>query len=663
MKYKRKRFFNPWIEEFPYPVLLADHSGKIILANSVTLQRSDIYNLFDDCANSYNRDMLTDFFYNTISSHYSQEDIEFARLGDSNLIGRAIYRKSHQYLLLVLFPKNFKTKFLHLQLKYDTIMNFVTDSIIVTDSEQKIEEVNRAFTHITGYEFDEVVGRFPTLLSSGRHEKNFYKEMFQQMEIDGYFQGNITDRKKNGELIFAKSSIIPIKDHNSNVKNYIGILEDVTELSKLKHNIITTQHKDSLTGVHNRESFLNILEIKCEVATVESQLAILFIDLNKFKQVNDTYGHGYGDFVLSTAANRIQKSIRDSDFVGRYGGDEFVVLLERVTQEKAYEISQKIEKILSRPYVVDEQVISFISGSIGIAFAPVDSKVPRELIEKADIAMYQAKKDISGSKIFFSNSIIEDHSNNKELKTELLSAIDNHEFYIRIQPIVCTKTQKIVGGEILSRWLNLHFNEIMPSTFIPLVQTLGISKKFDTYVLYKTIEILEEQDMLSDNFFIHINFSPEQFNDPMFITLFEELLKVKPWISKHLVIEILESTMMVNIERTTQHLNAIRNLGFKIAIDDFGTGFSSLSYLKNFAIDYLKIDKSFIDNIEYDSKDFEIVKTICTLANAIGAKVIAEGIETKAQYEMIKSLNIEYIQGFYFHRPLLVDSFYSKVQT
>ena len=659
-----KKEFNNLLDKFPYPIMLINDDLSIALANISALKsfrllpNKKMY--INQCMPIHEKQLFIDFIYKLRASSYVQENIEFLKTGKSNVLGHTVDRKSKKYYFILILPLTFREKFKDLKQRYDLIVEHISDSVILTDENQKIIEVNKGFTNVTGFEFEDVVGRFPSLLSSGRHKNGFYKNMFIEMEQKGYFKGEIKDRKKSGEIINAEATIIQIKDKNNNAKNYIGILKDVSEVSKLKTKVFSTKHKDALTGVQNRESFLHILSIKCELATQKNELAILFIDLNKFKQVNDTYGHRYGDFVLSSAANRMQKVLRDNDLIGRYGGDEFIVLLERVNKTSAFEIAKKIQEVLSKPYVVDEQVINFISGSIGIAFSPTDSINSEELIEKADIAMYRAKKNLSDEHIMISDNIVDDE-NNKTLKTELMKAIDHDEFYLRIQPIVSTKDNKIMGGEVLSRWLNLSFNEVYPSTFIPMIETLGLCKQFDINVLSKSIELIENQEIkLDENFFIDVNFSAQQFSDDNFITILEDILEVKPWVKDHLVIEITESAMMVDIETTTEHLTAIRALGFKIAIDDFGTGFSSLSYLKHFAIDYLKIDKSFVDNIEDDKKDIAILKTIITLANAINAKIIVEGVECKEQYDIVKSLGVDYIQGYYFYKPILPNIFFSK---
>ncbi len=662
---KPRNFQNKWLKSFPFPIIIINDFLRIVLANNASFQKfhidHDIEIFLDKYLTLKSKSSISTMIEQSINKEYVEKNIEFQHLGEKTVIINSIDNKQFRYYCLLILPSSYKEKYSNLKQKYDFILEHVSDSIIVTDDEQKIIEANSAFSSITGYETEEVLGRFPTILSSGKHDNDFYKNMFIEMHNRGYYKGILTDRKKSGELLNVQATIIPLKDSYDDVKNYIGILKDITEVTKLKADTASTKHKDPLTGVQSRESILHVLDIKAELSTAKNQIAVMFIDLNKFKLVNDTYGHQYGDFVLSSAANRMKKALRANDLIGRYGGDEFIIMLERITKSSAYDVAKKIQETLSKPYVVDEQIIDFISGSIGIAFAPFDSKKAAELIEKADVAMYQAKKSLSTEGIMLSEKTEEKATNNKTLKTELLQAIENDEFYLRIQPIVSTKTQKIVGGEILARWLNLNFNEVYPSTFIPLIQVLGMSKKFDINILNKTISLLEEQDLIGNDFFIDVNFSAEQFSDSKFITMLEDLLEVKPWIANYIVIEITESAMMIDMERTTEHLSAIRTLGFKIAIDDFGTGFSSLSYLKHFSIDYLKIDKSFVNHIENSTKDVAILKSIIALANAISAQVIVEGIEREAQYEIVKDLGADYIQGFYFHKPILPDNYFQKL--
>ncbi len=663
MKKEIKDFFNSWMLSLPLPVIIVDYDFRILLSNDKATMLLDFnFKKPQYLENYFHRSLITHFleFKNALKSvEYGEIDIKLDHLGHTKMIGR-YFDDDLGYYIIFMIPLVYKDNYLKLEERFSTIMHHMNDSVLITDKQQRIIEANPAFTKITGYEFLEVRGRFPTILSSGKQNEDYYKKMYEEMSIKGFYNGELMDRKKNGESFYASASIIPLLDEGSEIYEYIGILKDITELKSLRKKVDSDKHKDPLTGVLSRESFLNVLSIKCEMANENNTLAILFIDLNKFKQVNDTFGHQYGDFVLSTAASRMKKVLRNNDLIGRYGGDEFLILLERVNEESAHKIAVNINEVLSHPYVVDEQVIDFVSGSIGIAFAPTDSRNVTQLIEKADAAMYFAKKGLKKSYILMANALNNEPKNNKSIKTELMHAIENDEFYIRIQPIVKISDASIVGGEVLARWLNLYFDEVMPSTFIPLIEKLDISKKFDRKILSKTIEVLKTQK-LPEDFFINVNFSAEQFGDSNFVTILENLATEDSWLLKHLVIEITESTMMADIEQTSQYLHEIKKIGFKLAIDDFGTGFSSLSYLKHFSIDYLKIDISFIEYIEENQKDRDIVQAITMLAKGIGAKTIIEGVERESQYEILKDIGIDYAQGFLFYRPMLSQSFFTTV--
>ncbi len=662
LKQSIRVWFKNWAALFPYPVISVDFDLRILLANDVA---KDVYH-FDFRSPQY----LENYFHSSLLPHfldfkkamkasfYAEHEIKLDHTGYTKMIGH-YFEEELGYYVILMIPNTYRERYDNLEKRYQILMRHISDSVLITNEDQKILEANQSFTNITGYTFEDVEGRFPTILSSGKHNSSFYKNMFVEMETKGYYQGELIDRKKSGEMIHVQATITPIKNDDRIVTNYVGILKDITELKVLRTKVNTTQHRDPLTGVQNRDSFLSILEIKCELSNMENSLALLFIDLDKFKQVNDTYGHQYGDFVLAKAAKRIQKTLRNNDMVGRYGGDEFLVMLERVSKDNAYAIAEKITQALSKPYVVDEQVIDFISGSIGIAFAPSDGRNSAQLIEKADSAMYRAKKTSNVHNILMADALKDENQDNKTLRTELIQAVEHNEFHIRIQPIVDIRSAQTKGGEVLARWLNLYFDEVPPGTFIPLAQTLGIIKKFDENVLALTIETLIGQKLPQD-FFINVNFSAEQFADYHFVDKLRALVRDQPWIVNHLVVEITEGTMIANIEQTSEYLIAIRELGLKVAIDDFGAGFSSLAYLKHFSIDYLKIDISFVQYIEANDKDREIIRTIATLARAIGAKTIIEGIERESQYAIVKELDIDYAQGFLFARPQLSESFFSQ---
>jgi diguanylate cyclase (GGDEF)-like protein/PAS domain S-box-containing protein len=605
--------------------------------------------------------MLLNFKAQLSQQFYAQVDLKLDDIGESRLIGHR-FEGGKPFFMILIFPDFYKERFNILNSKLHLLLEHFNAGILITDRDYKIIEVNSAFKKITGYDAEDAIGRMPSILKSGRQSADFYKKMYIDLEKNGIFETELVDRTKSGELIHVRSKIFPIKNDYKDVTNYVGILEDITELKFLRTKLLTTSFKDPLTGVYNRESFLNVLEIKIDVSSEENQIALLFIDLNKFKQVNDTYGHQYGDLVLAKAANRIKKILRSNDMIGRYGGDEFLILLERINEESAHAIAQKIDEALSRPYEVDEHIIDFTSASIGIAIAPRDAKKMSELIERADAAMYEAKKSSHSSHVFMAKDFVIDKAKDKSIRTEFLGAVGSEEFFIRIQPIIDMQTSKIVGGEVLARWLNLTFNNVGPDVFFTLAEKLGVEKKIDTHILSLSIEFLETHP-LDDEVFINVNFSGNQFGDIHLIDNMAALLEACPALKNHLVVEITEHVMMKNMELTSEYLYALRAMGIRIAIDDFGTGFSSLAYLKHFDIDFLKIDISFIQQIEENHKDREIVQTIITLAKAIGAKTIVEGIERLSQYEILKTMGATYAQGFYFDKPLYPTQFYKRLQS
>lgn len=653
--------FSQWMMHFPMPIILVDSHFLVLHVNEKAKAISSHKGGANYLENHFKASalpILINFKERLSSQFYVEQEIKLNDIGDCKLIGHRFEGNQSVYLIIIV-PIFYKERFLAITNRYNTILHFVNVAIILTDCEYKIIDVNQAFTEMTGYTLAEVKGKLPSILKSGKQDAAFYKKMYEDILVRGCFRGELIDRKKSGELMHIHSTIIPLKNEFDDTTDYMGIIEDITEVKFLRSKLQTTTFKDPLTGLNNRESFLSVLDIKVELASENNQLALLFVDLNKFKQVNDTYGHQYGDLVLVKAANRMKKALRANDLIGRYGGDEFLILLERITPELAHHIASKINDYLALPYEIDEQVIDFISGSIGIAIAPIDAKGSAKLIERADTAMYEAKKIRGSNRIFLSKDLMKDAEVNKSLRNELINAIGTDEFFIRIQPIVDMKTGHIIGGEVLARWLNLYFNNVLPNQFFSIAQTLGIEKKIDAHILKLAIEFLENNSF-EDSFFLTINITAEQFNDICFIENLQTIIKISPKLIHHLVLEITEHTMLINMELTSEHLFALRNMGIKIAIDDFGTGFSSLSYLKHFTLDYLKIDMSFINNITTNIKDKNIVQTIITLAKAIGAKTIVEGIETQEQYLLLTHMGADYAQGFYFDKPLFPEQFNQK---
>ncbi len=660
---KVSEWFEQWMMPLPVPVIITDHDLKVLRINEKAKSVCQVNDFQPNYLENHFKPaflpMLLNFKAQLSQQFYAQVDLKLDDIGESRLIGHR-FEGAKPFFLIIIFPDFYKERYNALNSKLHLLLEHFNAGVLITDRDYKIIEVNTAFKKMTGYDAEDVIGRMPSILKSGKQGIDFYKKMHTDIHEKGIFHDELVDRTKSGELIQVRSTIFPLQNDYKDVTNYVGILEDITELKFLRNKLLSTSFKDPLTGVYNRESFLNVLEIKIDVSSDENQMALLFIDLNKFKQVNDTYGHQYGDLVLSKAANRIKKILRSNDMIGRYGGDEFLILLERINEDSAKAIAQKIDEALSRPYEVDEQIIDFTSASIGIALAPRDAKKMSELIERADAAMYEAKKSSHSNRVFMAKDFIVDKAKDKSIRTELLNAVGGEEFFIRIQPIIDMETTKVVGGEVLARWLNLTFNNVRPDIFFALAEKLGVEKKIDSHILGLTVDFLQNNP-IDEAIFINVNFSGNQFGDIHLIDNMRALLEATPALKNHLVVEITEHVMMKNMELTSEYLYTIREMGIRIAIDDFGTGFSSLAYLKHFEIDFLKIDISFIQQIEDNQKDQQIVQTIITLSNAIGAKTIVEGIERLSQYEILKKMGATYAQGFYFDKPLYPNQFYKRL--
>jgi diguanylate cyclase (GGDEF)-like protein/PAS domain S-box-containing protein len=653
---------DSWMATFPLPMFIVDKSMKIEYSNakanippSKLSKELYIENILGTNILPY----LGQFQHSVYENRFAVFDINLETYGESKIFGNTL-DEIESKILLIIVPQYYKTQYLDLKNEFSLLLEHINVSIITTDVDMKITDVNPAFNKMFGFSNQKAIGKKPTILKSGKQSNEFYKNMYEELKENGVFHGELVDKKYTGELHHIRSTIFEVKEKNGIIRKYYGILEDITEIKTLSKKVETTSNKDTLTGAENRESFFSIGSLKSELASEKHSMALFFIDLDKFKAVNDVYGHTAGDFVLAKAAARIKDSIRASDILGRFGGDEFLVLLENIDIDKATYVAKKIIDSLELPYKFGKETINFISASIGIAIAPFDGNTLEELIEKSDSAMYLAKKNESANKIVIAKDMLHDNKNIKNMKTEFFKAMQNDEIYIRMQPIVKMGTKEIAGCEVLARWLNLYFNEVSPATFIPIATTHNLLETFDTHILNLTIKELEKTSIKA-NSFVHVNISGKLFSNVDFIEKTKELINKFEFLKNLLIIEITEQTLMENIQLAAQHLDELKELGVRIAIDDFGTGFSSLSYLKHFSIDYLKIDISFVKDIEKNEKNRSIVKTIIFLADAIGAQTIAEGIETAEQYKILNELGADYGQGYYFDYPLLPMSYFEKI--
>lgn len=529
-----------------------------------------------------------------------------------------------------------------------------SEGMLVTDAENRIIAVNSAFTQITGYTAAEVIGKNPKILSSGTHDKAFYQEMWDSINFKGFWQGEIHDRKKNGEIHIKRMTINIIPNSDGKTYRYVGLFSDITDIKKNEATIWRQANYDPLTELPNRRLFMDRLEQEILKADrFDTAIALLFIDLDRFKEVNDTLGHQAGDAMLIEAAKRIEACIRSSDTVSRLGGDEFMVILADLHDCSHIEsIAEKILLSLQEPLQLGHELF-FTSGSIGITLYPNDAKTSEELVKNADQAMYVSKSGGRNRFSYFTSSMQEDAQARLKLTSELRAAIEEKQFSLFYQPIVELSTGIIHKAEALIRWRHPALGLVSPATFIPLAEETGLIVEMGDWIFKDAAKFAKQISQKTGQAFqISVNKSPVQFR---------ESFKRHDWIAylneiglhpKQIVVEITEGLLLDSDPSVRNRLLEYRDAGIEVAIDDFGTGYSSLSYLNKFDIDYLKIDQSFTRNLRTGSSEMAISEAIIVMAHKLGLKVIAEGVETEDQRNLLAAAGCDFVQGYLYSKPI-----------
>ncbi len=536
---------------------------------------------------------------------------------------------------------------------YSRVFNSSSEGIMITDKNKVILSVNPAFTNTTGYTAKEAIGRTTSLLHSGAQNEQFYMDMNSAIDKHGNWKGEIWNRRKNGEVYPEWLNIDAIKDDKQVVTNYVGIFNDITDRKKSEDQLKYLAHYDMLTSLPNRMLFYDRLEqAVIRARRREQMIAVFFIDLNRFKVINDTLGHSVGDQLLIQVANRLKTSLRECDTVARLGGDEFVILLTDISDSReVITVAQKVTSCFNEAFVHEEHEF-FISGSVGISLYPDDGKDLETLIKNADIAMYRAKETKKDYQ-FYTSEIAELNTLKMQMEGYLRKALINSELIIYYQPQVEIDSGKIVGLEALLRWQHPDKGLLLPAEFISLAEETGLIISVGEWVLRRVCEqmvLWRESDYPQIN--VSVNLSPYQLMDHAFISILTDAIQCSGIDPGYLTLEITENISMNNIEYILEKVERIKDLGVLISIDDFGTGHSSLSYLKKYQPNTLKIDQSFIRNINLDKHNAVIVKSIIDLALGLELTVIAEGVETEEELEMLKGFRCNIIQGYLIAKPL-----------
>ena len=528
------------------------------------------------------------------------------------------------------------------------------EGILMTDAGHRIFSVNPAFEAKTGYSADEAMGHTPALLSSGRNNEDFYREMQARLESEGYWQGEIWNQRKNGDAYPEWLNVSTVREHEGQPRYYVYIYSDMTEHFEAQRRIELLVHHDPLTGLPNRV----LLRDRVEQATAQanrsqSRVALMFLDLDRFKNINDSLGHPVGDELLKEVVTRLKRCVRESDTISRQGGDEFMIVLNDVRDSEAVSrVAEQIQLQISEPMEIEGHRLS-TSFSIGVSIYPDDGQDFDTLLKKADTAMYHAKEAGRNSHRFFTEQMNRQVVEHLTLETQLRRALENREFVLHYQPQMDLHEGTIIGVEALIRWNSPENGLVSPARFIPVAEESGLIVPIGAWVLREACRQAREwQEAGIAPFVMAVNLSAVQFRHHDLINSVINALVLSDLDSQWLELELTESILIQDAEATLDAIRGLKALGIKLSVDDFGTGYSSLTYLKRFSVDKLKIDQSFVRDLARDPEDAAIVRAIIQMAHSLRLRTIAEGVESEELATLLRVFHCDEIQGFWFARPM-----------
>jgi PAS domain S-box-containing protein len=550
------------------------------------------------------------------------------------------------------------------------VMERCRQAVVFTDADNIIRDVNDAYVAMTGFSRAEAIGQRPSIGKSGRHDAAFYRQMWQALEKDNFWEGEVWDRRQNGEAYPKHLTISRLLDEAGRVVNYVAMFEDLTEQKAVESELERRMHYDSLTGLANKVLFLNRLEHEFRIADRRQRsVGLLLLNLDRFRQVNESLGYVAGDRLIQAVATRLTENIRKTDLIAResnldersadtisrYGGDEFTFILADLSApENAAIGARRLATVFDKPFVIDGQEI-YLSGSMGIAVYPQNAESLEGMMSCVEKALDDARKAGGNGFRFFSELMNQKSSNRYRIESEMRKAIASTGFSLAYQPKIDLATGTLTGVEALIRWRREDGSMMSPADFIPLAEETGLILPLGEWILETACRDMHAiNQRLGLSLSVAVNLSARQFQYGKVPLLVDRVLAATGLPADLLELEITESTVMKDVDTVITTMHAIRERGVALAIDDFGTGYSSLSYLKLFPIRTLKIDRSFVEDIETDRNDANICDVTVLLAHKLGMEVVAEGVETPGQLKYLQSIGCEKVQGYLISKPLPV---------
>jgi diguanylate cyclase (GGDEF)-like protein/PAS domain S-box-containing protein len=529
----------------------------------------------------------------------------------------------------------------------------MAEGVMILDAARRIVSVNNAFCTITGYPAEEVLGKAPTFLRSGEHSDSFYTTLWKVIGERGRWKGEMVLRREDGARFTAFCSMSAVIAPSGRIQSYVCVLHDISSSKLHEEKLEFLAHHDALTQLPNRVRFSeSFRQAIARARRTRRSVAALFIDLDRFKTINDSLGHHAGDALLQELAERLSECVRESDVVARFGGDEFAVMIDELhSSEDAAKVAAKILEVLAQPLQIGTHQVG-CSGSVGIACYPNDGSDVEALLKNADTAMYRAKAEGRNTYRFFSPEMNERALEALALTRELRTALERGEFVLHFQPRHDLRSGTITGLEALVRWRHPRRGLLAPAEFIPLAEETGLIAPLGEWVIRAACEQLAAWRARGlANVRMAVNLSPRQFAQPHLAQSIGAILAGLGLGGEGLEIEITEGVIMKDAERSVRTLRELKAMNIAIGVDDFGAGFSSLGYLKRFPLDELKIDRNFVREIDSNPADVAIVQAILALAKGLNLQVIAEGVETQAQRDVLRLCGCEQAQGFFYGKP------------